>query len=293
MKQQFIIIMATWNRCQYLKAAVASISNQTYPDWRLIIVNDGSTDDTSEYLSTITDERIISYNSLENLGVNASRNKALSIIKDNNITGYITLLDDDDTFFPACFFKIDKLITKHPGYYWYTANCVQASGEMISKIKNYGEASYIYDYMYGKRIKGDLTHFIHTEAIGNCRFTTVFKNSEEWYFFSGISYLHNMYMLNYNAKIVETLPDGLLRRGVNRDQKIAVLTLKINTLKEIVPERFYIKQSISLANMLAKTNQPIRTKKALKEIPIKFRLNYKYLLAYSRYIWSLLRRTEI
>lgn len=45
------ILMCTYNREQYLKRAIDSVIAQTYTDWELIIVDDGSTDNTEQFLT--------------------------------------------------------------------------------------------------------------------------------------------------------------------------------------------------------------------------------------------------
>lgn len=274
-----IVITATYNRCERLEKAINSLICQTDTNWIAIIINDGSSDDTEKYLLTLKDERFITHSMAENSGVNRCRNKALDIIAARGIKGFVTILDDDDIFQENCFSDITKKMSQHTEFKWHTANCVRKNGESISRIKKYGKASYISDYMYGKRVRGDLSHFIHTDIIADKRFTTHFKNSEEWYWFAQISCDHDMLMIDYDAKIVETLPDGLLGSGVNRDKKIEVLRFKLETLKNLVPLSLYSKQAISLANTLAKDNQKDEAMRILANIPFRNKLSYKYLLA--------------
>ena len=47
----FSIIMPTYNQAAFIRRALASLHRQTYSEWELIIVNDGSTDDTELYIS--------------------------------------------------------------------------------------------------------------------------------------------------------------------------------------------------------------------------------------------------
>ena len=86
------INIITHNRKQLLKKAIASVFEQTYTDFELIIVDDSSSDGTEEEISLLTDPRI-KYKKIEKQNnVSAVRNKALSLS-----TGeYIALLDDDD-----------------------------------------------------------------------------------------------------------------------------------------------------------------------------------------------------
>ena len=86
------IIMPVYNRVEVIKNAINSILNQTYSNWELIIVDDGSTDGTREFLETFTDTRIKVFFNEINKGVSASRN--LGLKKANG--DYIAYLDSDD-----------------------------------------------------------------------------------------------------------------------------------------------------------------------------------------------------
>lgn len=86
------IITPTYNRAHLLPRMVNSILNQTYKDWELILVDDGSTDNTAEIIQPyLTDERI-KYISKNNSGAAHSRNLGVEISKG----GYIIFLDSDD-----------------------------------------------------------------------------------------------------------------------------------------------------------------------------------------------------
>lgn len=86
------IIMPTYNRANIVSQAVDSVIQQTYNNWELIIVNDGSTDNTKEVINPyLNDTRIKTVNK-ENGGINSARNTGLDISSGN----FIAFLDDDD-----------------------------------------------------------------------------------------------------------------------------------------------------------------------------------------------------
>lgn len=88
------IYIPTHNRKELLERAVNSVLNQSYPNIELVIVNDGSEDDTYEYLESIKSDLIKVFHNDTSFGACFSRNLAI-----NNATGdYITGLDDDDYF---------------------------------------------------------------------------------------------------------------------------------------------------------------------------------------------------
>jgi len=88
----FSIIMPTYNRGYIIKSAVISVINQTYQNWELIIVDDGSTDNTSEVISDIEDRRIHYIQYKKNAGSNHARNIGME-----KATGrYLAFLDSDN-----------------------------------------------------------------------------------------------------------------------------------------------------------------------------------------------------
>lgn len=95
------IIMGVYNckNKKLLENSVRSIIDQTYRDWELIICNDGSTDDTLDFLNRLADldERITIVSYRENKGLSCALNTALK-----KATGkYIARQDDDDISYPS------------------------------------------------------------------------------------------------------------------------------------------------------------------------------------------------
>ncbi|MDR2278098.1 MAG: glycosyltransferase family 2 protein [Vagococcus sp.] len=87
------VIMPVYNSGEKILTAIESIVKQGYQNWELIVINDGSTDNTIECINTkICDERIVLINRLENKGIAYSRNEGI-----NKASGmYIAFLDSDD-----------------------------------------------------------------------------------------------------------------------------------------------------------------------------------------------------
>ena len=90
------IIISTHKRPHILPRAIKSVLNQTYVNLELIIVNDGSRDETAEVIAQIKDNRIRYIELSENKGLSAARNIGIQ-----NINGeFIAFLDDDDEWMP-------------------------------------------------------------------------------------------------------------------------------------------------------------------------------------------------
>jgi glycosyltransferase involved in cell wall biosynthesis len=90
------VIIPTHNRAHFLRDAVSSVLNQTFQDFEIIVVDDASTDNTSEVMAAFHDERIRLLRHDTNKGGSAARN--MGII--NSRCDYIAFLDDDDEWLP-------------------------------------------------------------------------------------------------------------------------------------------------------------------------------------------------
>ncbi len=89
------IIMPTWNGAEYIKRAVQSVIDQTYQEWELIIIDDGSDDQTKTATAIshfLADDRILYLKNEKNLGIQKTLNKGLAQAKGE----YIARIDDDD-----------------------------------------------------------------------------------------------------------------------------------------------------------------------------------------------------
>ena len=104
------ILMPVYNAEKYLIEAVDSILNQTFRDWELIIINDGSTDRSRELLSQIADNRVIIVDNETNLGLINTLNKGINLCKGE----YIARMDADDISTPERIEKQVQFMDSHP-----------------------------------------------------------------------------------------------------------------------------------------------------------------------------------
>src|SRR5512133_1459141 len=93
------VIVPCYNGAKYLKAAIESALNQSHPDVEVVVVNDGSRDDSGAIARAFGDA--IVYVEQENRGLSAARNAAIRASSGE----FITLLDADDILLPDCIAK--------------------------------------------------------------------------------------------------------------------------------------------------------------------------------------------
>ncbi len=78
MNPQVSVILSTYNRSAHLSESISSILNQSYPHFELIIVDDGSTDETQEIIAGFSDPRILLLSHDRNLGAARAFNTGIS-----------------------------------------------------------------------------------------------------------------------------------------------------------------------------------------------------------------------
>jgi glycosyltransferase involved in cell wall biosynthesis len=104
------IVMAVYNGQAHLKEALDSLLDQTFTDFEVVLVNDGSTDDTHDIITSYTDSRIHLHDNPKNLGLIASLNTGLALAKGE----YIARMDADDVALPARLERQVKFLDTHP-----------------------------------------------------------------------------------------------------------------------------------------------------------------------------------
>lgn len=99
------VIIPTYNSAVYLKDAIDSVLTQSYQQIELVIVDDGSTDNTKEVVSVYLTDKRVSYHYQDNQGVSNARNHGASLSKGV----YLCFLDADDVFLPT---NIEKKLNR-------------------------------------------------------------------------------------------------------------------------------------------------------------------------------------
>ncbi|PKK36159.1 hypothetical protein BWI96_12135 [Siphonobacter sp. SORGH_AS_0500] len=105
------VILPVYNGEKYIHEAVMSVLNQTFKDFTLFVLDDGSTDATIEQLETIDDSRMIIHRNITNKGLIYTLNKGLDLSKDYK---YIARMDADDISLEDRFEKQINFLERNP-----------------------------------------------------------------------------------------------------------------------------------------------------------------------------------
>lgn len=110
-----IIFLPTHNGGRYIRSAIESILAQTDPDWRLIVLENGSTDDTVDAVRGYRDDRIVLRSVPTSLGIVANWQRGHAYLRDEiSDDPLVTFIGDDDYFYPGFVASIRELARSDP-----------------------------------------------------------------------------------------------------------------------------------------------------------------------------------
>lgn len=165
----FSVVIPLYNKEAYIKRAIDSVLKQSFIDFELIVINDGSTDNSVNIVKLYNDNRIklIEQN---NKGVSAARNKGISIANGD----YIAFLDADDEWRENFLSEINTLIKLFPYAGLYATSysvCRDIKGNVINETNITNYKRYEMDYFkeaYNNKFP------VHTSAV--CIPKQIFEN---------------------------------------------------------------------------------------------------------------------
>lgn len=174
-KPKVSVILPVYNRVQVVKRAIDSVYSQTYQDIELVIVDDGSTDGTSEYLLTLIKDNT-RYTKHSNRSTPISLNAGLMLSSGD----YITFIDSDDEYKPEHITERIDYFQKNP-----SIDIIHSTAELIGSE----EDMYVPD-------KHDPTKLIH---IKDCILgATIFGKRDVFFKLNGFK---NVY--SYDSEFIE------------------------------------------------------------------------------------------
>src|SRR5687768_637150 len=132
----FTVIIPTYNRAGFITRTVQSVLDQTYKSFEIIVVDDGSTDNTEAVLQPIIQEHSnVSYFKKKNEERGAARNFGITKAKGQ----YVTFLDSDDILYSDHLQVAVELIGKKnsPEIFHLAYEIVRTDGSVVTKYNNY------------------------------------------------------------------------------------------------------------------------------------------------------------
>lgn len=224
------VIIPTYNTSDWLKESINSVLSQTFADYELIIIDDGSTDDTSSIVKSFDDKRI-RYFYKANGGVASARNMGL-----NKATSeYIAFLDSDDLW-PESYLEVMVLALDEAGDYGlaYTAMTVNYPNGTVTKHFRAANcvSGWVTCALFNKQFIWAQASVFWKSLLDNFRWHELLKTGSDYDAFLRLSLLTQFLFV----------PDIEIIRRVRKDSLgVHSFSSNVNCNKIRIQERFYFR----------------------------------------------------
>jgi glycosyltransferase involved in cell wall biosynthesis len=104
MTPQISVIIPSYNYGRYIGGTIESVLRQTFADWELLIIDDGSTDQTRDVVQPYLDDERVSFHPIDHGGVSAAKNAGIQMARG----AFVAILDADDRWLPT---KLEKQLS--------------------------------------------------------------------------------------------------------------------------------------------------------------------------------------
>ena len=169
------IIMPSYNTAPFIAKSIQSVLAQSYKEWELIIVDDNSTDNTDEVVSSfLYDKRIKYIKNANNCGAAISRNRALRVAQGK----WIAFLDSDDLWLPDKLSMQVKFMEMNGYHFSYTNYAEININDNRNGIKVTGPKKITKNGFYNYCWIGCLTVMYNAEAMGLIQIADIKKNND-------------------------------------------------------------------------------------------------------------------
>lgn len=151
-KNSFSVIIPLFNKEKSILSTVNSVLNQSYKDFELLIINDGSTDNSRSVINNIKDNRLRIIDK-ENGGVSSARNRGIKEAKNE----WIAFIDGDDIWHIDHLKIMSQLIEKYHNFYFFSSS-VSYDNKKLGRMGN--------DFIINNYFSlNKSTTYIHTDGI--------------------------------------------------------------------------------------------------------------------------------
>ena len=149
---RFSVIIPVYNKGPYVSKAIKSVLGQTFRDFELIVVDDGSSDDSFQQAKAVLDSTTVKYRLVcqENAGVSTTRNNGVAVSGGE----YICFLDADDWWAPTFLEKMNQFVLDYPEAGIYGTNYYYVKNGRQSVCVTTAETGYInYCRVYAEKLQ--------------------------------------------------------------------------------------------------------------------------------------------
>ncbi|MEN9910016.1 MAG: hypothetical protein RLZZ540_3175 [Bacteroidota bacterium] len=170
------VIIPTFDSEKYISDTIISVQNQTYQNWEMLLVDDGSTDETQTIITSfLTDKRIQFYSLEKNSGTGVARNFGVS----KAVGKYISFLDADDLWNPEKLQKQINFMQKQNLPFTFSFyDCINEQGKSLNR-RIEAPRNLSYRQLFFCNYVGNLTGIYDVDYFGKISISSIRKR-QDW-----------------------------------------------------------------------------------------------------------------
>ena len=242
------VIVPIFNAEKYLDSCINSVLEQTYSNWELILIDDGSTDKSGiiadEYKRRDTRIHVIHQ---ENAGVSSARNRGLDVASGD----YISFLDADDEFTPDCLEKLMNAAIRSNVDIVAAKYCGEVSSNIINAQDSIwrGEDALKHSLMDDPFTYLACTKLFRRSIIGETRFSSELRVSEDTYFLFHLLCKRPSFLpIQEEVYIYKHNPDSVTRAAFSERHfdVLRACELKYELIQKQFPEMLELAKNMQL-----------------------------------------------
>ena len=279
------VIIPTYNRAQLLSRAIRSVLAQTYENFELIVVDDGSKDNTEEIIKNFNDSRIKYFKHVINLGGSAARNTGI----ENSTGNYIAFLDSDDEWLEKKLELQIYAIENRPSEDWggvYCGHILHINGitRSAEAIKYGNLKKDLLNLEWG--VGASSTLLFSKSVIDNIGlFDEGFKRHQDWEFL--VRFFRRYNILSVREPLVKVNGHSIISGAIiaeTKEQYLSKFEADINEFDRDIAQEIYAKHWLKVSATFAKEMNYLECLRYLKrslhcELSLYAYLNMLYRVA--------------
>lgn len=247
------VIIPTYNRSHTVGKAIESVLRQTYQDFEINVIDDGSTDNTREALAPYLDKILYEYK--ENAGIASARNRGIELAKGE----YIAFLDSDDFWKPEKLERQMECFAKHPQYGLVATRCITNVVDLnfntiaINKVRRSGKSGWVYPDLFCKNFLRTSSVMVKKECFQEVgKFDEAFPRCEEIDMWLRLSKKYPVGFINDILTVYTRRPKETRHNNIE-GRKIWIKVLEKNYDPELIPRSLYKKRLARIYNHIAES----------------------------------------
>jgi len=295
------VLLPVFNAERYLKMSIDSILNQTFPDFELIVINDGSTDSSEQIILSYNDSRIKYYKNPQNIGLIATLNRGIDLCNGR----FVARMDADDISLPERLQKQWDFLNNHSEFVMLGSGMeiIDSENQHIVNKKICFPAHLIKTQLFFKCAFVHPSVIIRKDILAEFRYNADYIHAEDYFLWSEIAFKYPVanlpeILIKYRIH-QQSVSEQNQQKQIDTTKKIYAYHLsKLNIAPSVDELDLHFKllqkpKHIAIFDKNERRNIKRWIEKLLKQNELLNVYDQNYFVTRLKYRWSLKKRLHI